>query len=93
MGKAQWLSVALGCVAAVTCAVATTLVARRAVARYRWSRAVAVVRGFEEDCATPTERLQRIVNSLSVEMFAGLASEGASKVRMLLTCVDALPDG
>ncbi|KAG0517851.1 hypothetical protein BDA96_09G124900 [Sorghum bicolor] len=93
MGKAQWLSVALGCVAAVTCAVATTLVARRAVARYRWSRAVAVVRGFEEDCATPTERLQRIVNSLSIEMFAGLASEGASKVRMLLTCVDALPDG
>ncbi|XP_066364147.1 hexokinase-10-like isoform X2 [Miscanthus floridulus] len=93
MGKAQWLSVALGCVAAVTCVVATALVTRRAVARSRWSRAVAVVRGFEEDCATPTERLQRIVNSLSVEMFAGLASEGASKVRMLLTCVDALPDG
>ncbi|PWZ19606.1 Hexokinase-10 [Zea mays] len=93
MGKAQWLSVALGCAAAVTCAVATTLVARRAVARSRWSRAVAVVRRFEEDCATPTERLQRIVNSLSVEMFAGLASEGASKVRMLLTCVDTLPDG
>ncbi|CAD6272281.1 unnamed protein product [Miscanthus lutarioriparius] len=93
MGKAQWLSVALGCVAAVTCVAATALVTRRAVARSRWSRAVAVVRGFEEDCATPTERLQRIVNSLSVEMFAGLASEGASKVRMLLTCVDALPDG
>ncbi|CAD6333975.1 unnamed protein product [Miscanthus lutarioriparius] len=93
MGKAQWLSVALGCVAAVMCTVATTLVARQAVARSRWSRAVAVVRGFEEDCATPTERLQRIVNSLSVEMFAGLASEGTSMVRMLLTCVDALPDG
>ncbi|KAM0857621.1 hypothetical protein ACQ4PT_048350 [Festuca glaucescens] len=26
-------------------------------------------------------------------MFAGLASEDASKVRMLLTCVDSLPDG
>nr|CAB3461662.1 unnamed protein product [Digitaria exilis] len=93
MGRAQWLSVAAGCVAAVTCAVAATLVARRAAARCRWNRAVEVVRGFEEECATPTERLQRVVNSLAVEMFAGLASEGASKVRMLLTCVDELPDG
>ncbi|KAK8457919.1 hypothetical protein SEVIR_3G270700v4 [Setaria viridis] len=93
MGRAQWLSVAVGCAAAVTCAVAAALVSRRAAARCRWNRAVEVVRGFEEGCATPTERLQRVVNSLSVEMFAGLASEGASKVRMLLTCVDELPDG
>uniref|UniRef100_J3M6K4 Phosphotransferase n=1 Tax=Oryza brachyantha TaxID=4533 RepID=J3M6K4_ORYBR len=35
----------------------------------------------------------RVVNSLAIEMFAGLASEGGSKVRMLLTCVDTLPDG
>ncbi|WVZ98303.1 hypothetical protein U9M48_043764 [Paspalum notatum var. saurae] len=94
MGRAaQWLSLAMGCTAAVTCAVAATLVARRAAAWCRWSRAVEVVRGFEEACATPTERLQRVVNSLAVEMFAGLASEGASKVRMLLTCIDALPNG
>ncbi|OEL19024.1 Hexokinase-10 [Dichanthelium oligosanthes] len=93
MGKAQWLSVAMGCVAAVMCVVATALVTRRAAARCRWNRAVEVVRGFEEGCATPTERLQRVVNSLAVEMFAGLASEGASKVRMLLTCVDELPNG
>jgi len=85
MGRAQWLSVAVGCAAAVTCAVAAALC--------RWNRAVEVVRGFEKGCATPTERLQRVVNSLAVEMFAGLASEDASKVRMLLTCVDKLPDG
>jgi hexokinase len=54
---------------------------------------VVVVPGFEEDCATPTEQLQQIVNSLSVKMFAGLASEGTSKVWMLLTCVDTLLDG
>ncbi|XP_062231257.1 hexokinase-10-like isoform X1 [Phragmites australis] len=93
MGRAQLLRAAVGCAAAVTCAAATALVARRAMARWRWSRAVAVVRGFEEGCATPTERLQRVVNSLAIEMFAGLASEGASKVRMLLTCVDELPNG
>lgn len=84
---------ALGGVAAVTCAVVTALVARRAVTRSQWSRTVVVVPGFEEDCATPTEQLQQIVNSLSVKMFAGLASEGTSKVWMLLTCVDTLLDG
>ncbi|KAL6610080.1 hypothetical protein ACP70R_040049 [Stipagrostis hirtigluma subsp. patula] len=93
MGRGQWLCAAVGCAAAVTCAVAAALVARRAAARWRWSRAVEVVREFEEGCATLTERLQRVVNSLAIEMFAGLASEDASKVRMLLTCVDALPDG
>jgi hexokinase len=68
-------------------------VARGGAARVRWNRAVAVVRDLEERCATPAELLQRVVNSLAIEMFAGLASDGGSKVRMLLTCVDALPDG
>ncbi|XP_020151586.1 hexokinase-10-like [Aegilops tauschii subsp. strangulata] len=94
MGGAGWLRVAAaaGC-AAVTCALATAMVARRVVAWRRWLRAMAVLRDVEESFATPTERLQRVVNSLAVEMFAGLASEDASKVRMLLTCVDSLPDG
>ncbi|TVU19142.1 hypothetical protein EJB05_35279, partial [Eragrostis curvula] len=93
MGRAQWLGVAVACAAAVTCGVAATMVAQRTAAWRRWNRVVAVVRGLEEGCATPTERLQRVAHSLAIEMFAGLASEGASKVRMLLTCVDALPDG
>ncbi|CAM0955796.1 unnamed protein product [Alopecurus aequalis] len=90
MGRAGWLRVAAaaGC-AAVTCAFATALVARRVAAWRRWRRAVAVLRDFEESFATPAERLQRVVNSLAIEMFAGLASEDASKVRMLLTCVDS----
>ncbi|KAK3138939.1 hypothetical protein QOZ80_5AG0375480 [Eleusine coracana subsp. coracana] len=93
MGRGQWLGVAAVCAAALTCGVAAALVSRRTAARRRWNRAVAVVRGLEEGCATPTERLRRVANSLAIEMFAGLASEGASKVRMLLTCVDALPNG
>jgi hypothetical protein len=94
MGRAGWLRVAAaaGC-AALTCAFATALVASRVAAWRRWRRALAVVRDFEESFATPAERLQRVVNSLAIEMFAGLASEDASKVRMLLTCVDSLPDG
>jgi hexokinase len=86
------VAAAAGC-AAVTCAFATALVSRRVAAWRRWRRALAVVRDFEERFATPAERLQRVVNSLAIEMFAGLASEDASKVRMLLTCVDSLPDG
>ncbi|KAG8085383.1 hypothetical protein GUJ93_ZPchr0010g10261 [Zizania palustris] len=90
---AAWLRVAaVGC-AAVACAVAAEMAARRGMAWCRWYRAVEVVRDLEQRCATPTEQLQRVVNSLAVEMFAGLVTEGGSRVRMLLTCVDALPDG
>ncbi|XP_052157135.1 hexokinase-10 [Oryza glaberrima] len=90
---AGWVRVAAVGWAVAACAVAAGMVARRGAARVRWNRAVAVVRDLEERCATPAELLQRVVNSLAIEMFAGLASDGGSKVRMLLTCVDALPDG
>ncbi|KAG8053976.1 hypothetical protein GUJ93_ZPchr0001g29303 [Zizania palustris] len=86
------LGVAVGC-AAVTCAIAAALVARRASARARWRRAVALLREFEEGCATPPARLRQVVDAMVVEMHAGLASDGGSKLKMLLTFVDALPNG
>ncbi|KAL6853455.1 hypothetical protein ACP4OV_019484 [Aristida adscensionis] len=86
------LGLAAGC-AAVTCAIAAALVARRASARARWRRAVALLREFEEGCATPTARLRQVVDAMVVEMHAGLASDGGSKLKMLLTFVDALPNG
>jgi hexokinase len=86
------LGVAVGC-AAVTCAIAAALVARRASARARWRRAVALLREFEEGCATPPARLRQVVDAMVVEMHAGLASDGGSKLKMLLTFVDALPSG
>ncbi|XP_002459072.1 hexokinase-3 [Sorghum bicolor] len=86
------LGVAAGC-AAATCAIAAALVARRASARARWRRAVALLREFEEGCATPTPRLRQVVDAMVVEMHAGLASDGGSKLKMLLTFVDALPAG
>ncbi|RLM61753.1 hexokinase-3 [Panicum miliaceum] len=86
------LGVAAGC-AAATCAIAAVLVARRASARARWRRAVSLLREFEEGCATPPARLRQVVDAMVVEMHAGLASDGGSKLKMLLTFVDALPTG
>ncbi|KAF8755334.1 hypothetical protein HU200_011348 [Digitaria exilis] len=86
------LGVAAGC-AAATCAIAAVLVARRASARARWRRAIALHRDFEEGCATPPPRLRQVVDAMVVEMHAGLASDGGSKLKMLLTFVDALPTG
>ncbi|XP_074557250.1 hexokinase-3-like [Curcuma longa] len=84
--------VALGC-AAVTCAIAAALVGRRLRSRRQWSRAVELVREFEEACATPVGRLRQVVDAMAVEMHAGLASDGGSKLKMLLTFIDKLPDG
>ncbi|CAL9776030.1 unnamed protein product [Musa acuminata subsp. burmannicoides] len=86
------LGVAVGC-AVVTCAIAAGLVRRRARSWLRWGRAVAVVEGFEEGCATPVGRLRQVVDAMAVEMYAGLASDGGSKLKMLLTFVETLPDG
>jgi hexokinase len=92
MGGRVGLGLAAGC-AAATCAIAAALVARRASARSRWRRAVALLREFEEGCATPPARLRQVVDAMVVEMHAGLASDGGSKLKMLLTFVDALPTG
>ena len=91
MGRAGF-GVAAGC-AAAACAIAAVLVARRASARARWRRAVALLRDFEDGCATPPARLRQVVDAMVVEMHAGLASDGGSKLKMLLTFVDALPNG
>ncbi|XP_057955705.1 hexokinase-3 [Malania oleifera] len=79
--------------AAATCAIAAILVAKRARSRRKWSKVVGVVREFEEACATPAARLRQVVDAMAVEMHAGLASEGGSKLKMLLTFVDNLPTG
>lgn len=52
-----------------------------------------VVRELEEGCATRVGRLRQVVDAMAVEMHAGLASEGGSKLKMLLTFVDNLPNG
>jgi hexokinase len=52
-----------------------------------------VLEEFEEGCSTSTGRLKHVVDAMAVEMHAGLASEGGSKLKMLLTFIDKLPNG
>ncbi|PKA66991.1 Hexokinase-3 [Apostasia shenzhenica] len=91
MGRVGFI-VALGC-AVVSCAIATVFVGRRVRSRRRWGRAVEVLREFEEGCSPSVGRLRQVVDAMAVEMNAGLASDGGSKLKMLLTFIDRLPDG
>lgn len=86
------LGVAVSC-AVATCAIAAILVGRRVRSRRKWSRVVGVLRELEEACETSAGRLRQVVDAMAVEMHAGLASEGGSKLKMLLTFVDSLPNG
>jgi len=79
--------------AATACAVAALIVRRRAQNKNRLKRAIAILRDFEDQCSTPVHKLRHVVDSLIVEMNAGLASEGGSKLKMLLSYVDNLPTG
>ncbi|CAN1751050.1 At1g50460 [Linum perenne] len=80
-------------VAVATCAVAGVVVGRRLKSRRKWRTVMGVLRELEESCETPVERLKQVVDAMAVEMHAGLASEGGSKLKMLLTYVDRLPTG
>ncbi|XP_038993694.1 hexokinase-3-like isoform X1 [Hibiscus syriacus] len=91
MGKVV-LGVAVG-VAVAACAVAALVVGRRVRSRKKWKRVVGVLKELEESCETTVGRLRQVVDAMAVEMHAGLASEGGSKLKMLLTFVDNLPSG
>ncbi|KAL0550824.1 hypothetical protein IC582_009888 [Cucumis melo] len=80
-------------VAVVACIVAAGVVGRRVQNRGKWRRVVRVLKELEEACETSVGRLKQVVDAMAVEMHAGLASEGGSKLKMLLTYVDNLPDG
>lgn len=79
--------------ATAVCAVATLIVRHRMCSYRRWSRALAIARELEEKCATPDSKLKQVADAMTVEMHAGLASEGGSKLKMLISYVDNLPTG
>ncbi|XP_051120366.1 hexokinase-3-like [Andrographis paniculata] len=91
MGKLA-AALAAGC-AVAACVVAAVVVGRSVRRRRAWTRAVRVVEELEEDCVTSVVRLRQVVDAMAVEMHAGLASEGGSKLKMLLTYVHSLPTG
>lgn len=80
-------------VAVAACAVAAVVVARRVKSRRKWNKVANVLKELEEGCDTSVGRLRQVVDAMAVEMHAGLASEGGSKLKMLLTYVDNLPNG
>ncbi|XP_072966760.1 hexokinase-2-like [Typha angustifolia] len=91
MGKAA-AGAAVVC-AAAACAVAVLVVRHRMRSTGRWARAAAVVKELEEKCGTPIGKLRQVADAMTVEMHAGLASEGGSKLKMLISYVDNLPTG
>ncbi|GAU24761.1 hypothetical protein TSUD_355900 [Trifolium subterraneum] len=91
MGKVVVCATVIGATAA--CAVATVLIHRYVKKSKRWGKAKAILKEFEEKCATPTLKLKQVADAMTVEMHAGLASEGGSKLKMLISFVDNLPTG
>ena len=79
--------------AAVACVGAAYVVSQRMRSRKHWNRTLGILQEFEKDCSTSLFRLRQVVDAMSVEMHAGLASEGGSKLKMLLSYVDNLPTG
>ncbi|KAK8938666.1 Hexokinase-1 [Platanthera zijinensis] len=66
---------------------------RRARRLGRWARAMEIVKDFEEKCATPIDKLRKVADGMTAEMEAGLASDGRSNLKMLLSYVENLPTG
>ncbi|KAJ9190261.1 hypothetical protein P3X46_001483 [Hevea brasiliensis] len=85
---------AVVCAAAVAGAVTAAFVVKRKMRKDgKWARAIEIVKEMEEKCATPIGKLKQVADAMLVEMHAGLASEGGSKLKMLISYVDNLPTG
>ncbi|KAI3983925.1 hypothetical protein MKX01_021759, partial [Papaver californicum] len=79
--------------ASAICAAATLIVRHRMKISGRWTKAMSILKEFEEKCATPIGKLRKVVDAMIVEMHAGLASESGSKLKMFISYVDNLPTG
>ncbi|KAL2929011.1 Hexokinase-1 [Bienertia sinuspersici] len=83
---------AVVCAAAV-CAAAAVVVRQRMKSTSKWARAMAILKELDDKCGTPLGKLRQVADAMTVEMHAGLASEGGSKLKMLISFVDNLPTG
>ncbi|CAK9179008.1 unnamed protein product, partial [Ilex paraguariensis] len=83
---------AVVCAAAV-CAAAALVVRHRMKSSGRWAKAISILKELQEKCETPTGKLCQVADAMTVEMHAGLASEGGSHLKMIISYVDNLPTG
>lgn len=81
------------CVAVAAAAGATVVVRRQMKKSGKWARAMGIVREFQDKCCSPIGKLRHVADAMTVEMHAGLASEGGSKLKMIISYVDNLPTG
>lgn len=79
--------------AAAACAAAALVIRHRTRSSGKWNRAIAILKEFEDQCGTPIGKLRQVADAVTVEMHAGLASEGGSKLKMVISYVDNLPTG
>ncbi|XP_019448343.1 PREDICTED: hexokinase-1-like isoform X3 [Lupinus angustifolius] len=87
MGRAEVVS------AAAVCATAVLVMRHLMKNSGKWGEVLRIVKEFDKQCGTPIQKLRQIGDAMEVEMHAGLASEGASKLKMLISFVDNLPTG
>ncbi|KAL8137024.1 hypothetical protein V2J09_003025 [Rumex salicifolius] len=92
MGKKVVVATALVC-GAVVCAAATLVIRQRMKSCGQWARVTEILKELEEKSAAPLSKLRQVADAMIVEMHAGLASEGGSKLKMLISYVDNLPTG
>ncbi|XP_065848028.1 hexokinase-2, chloroplastic [Euphorbia lathyris] len=52
-----------------------------------------ILTNLQMDCATPLPVLRHVADSMTADMRAGLASDGGSDLKMILSYVDSLPSG
>lgn len=91
MGKT---TVVVACAAAVAVGLGAAVVVRRRTKRDgNWGKAMGMLKELEEKCATPVAKLKQVADAMTVEMHAGLASQGGSKLQMIISFVDSLPTG
>ncbi|GFS43908.1 hexokinase 1 [Actinidia rufa] len=91
MGKVA-VCTAVVCAVAV-CAAAVLVVHRRDRSSGRWDKAAAILRELKDKCRTPIGKLRQVADDMAFEMHAGLASEGGSNLKMIISYVDNLPTG
>ncbi|KAJ0864805.1 putative hexokinase [Helianthus annuus] len=91
MGKVA-VAATVVCAAAVTAA-AVVVVRHRMKNSGKWAKAMEILKEFEDKCGTPVSKLRQVADAMTVEMHAGLASDGGSKLKMLISYVDNLPTG
>lgn len=85
---------AVACAAAVAVGLAAAVVVRRRMKKEgKWGKVMGMLKEFEEKCGTPVAKLKQVADAMTVEMHAGLASEGGSKLKMIISYVDCLPTG